>query len=82
MTRLETQSREDKQSLNEWRQVVESMAAFATTKGGMVRIGIGPKGENVGVQLGKGTLEDLSNKIKQNTEQSKDCIGILSGTFN
>jgi len=68
MTRLETQSREDKQSLNEWRQVVESMAAFATTKGGIVRIGIGPKGENVGVQLGKGTLEDLSNKIKQNTD--------------
>ena len=68
MSRLETQSREDKQSLNEWRQVVESMAAFATTKGGIVRIGIGPKGENVGVQLGKGTLEDLSNKIKQNTD--------------
>lgn len=44
------------------------MAAFATTKGGIVRIGIGPKGENVGVQLGKGTLEDLSNKIKQNTD--------------
>jgi ATP-dependent DNA helicase RecG len=68
MSRLETQSREAKQSLNEWRQVVESMAAFGTTKGGMVRIGIGPKGENVGVQLGKGTLEDLSNKIKQNTD--------------
>jgi len=66
MSRQESQSREDKQSLNEWRQVVESLAAFATTKGGIVRIGIGPKGEIVGVQVGKGTLEDLSNKIKQN----------------
>jgi len=68
MSRLETQSREDKQSLNEWREVIESVAAFATSKGGIVRIGIGPKGENAGVQLGKGTLEDLSNKIKQNTD--------------
>lgn len=68
MSRLESQSREDKQSLNEWRQVVESVAAFATSKGGIVRIGIGPKGEKVGVQLGRGTLEDLSNKIKQNTD--------------
>jgi len=68
MSRLESQSREDKQSLNEWRQVVESVAAFATSKGGIVRIGIGPKGEKVGIQLGRGTLEDLSNKIKQNTD--------------
>lgn len=44
------------------------MAAFATGKGGIVRIGIGPKGEKVGVQLGRGTLEGLSNKIKQNTD--------------
>ena len=44
------------------------MAAFATSKGGIVRIGIGPKGEKAGIQLGRGTLEDLSNKIKQNTD--------------
>jgi ATP-dependent DNA helicase RecG len=68
MSRLESQSREDKRSLNEWREVVESVAAFATNKGGIVRIGIGPKGENAGIQLGRGTLEDLSNKIKQNTD--------------
>jgi len=68
MSRFESQSREDKQSLNEWRQVVESVAAFATSKGGIVQIGIGPKGEKAGIQLGKGTLEDLSNKIKQNTD--------------
>lgn len=68
MSRQESQAREDKQSLNEWREVVESVAAFATSKGGIVRIGIGPKGEKVGVQLGRGTLEGLSNKIKQNTD--------------
>jgi ATP-dependent DNA helicase RecG len=68
MSRKESQSREDKQSLNEWREVVESVAAFATSQGGIVRIGVGPKGEKVGTQLGKGTLEDLSNKIKQNTD--------------
>ena len=68
MSRLESQSRENKQSLNEWREVVESMAAFATSKGGVARIGIGPKGEQFGIRIGKGTLEDLSNKIKQNTD--------------
>lgn len=68
MSRQESQSREDKQSLNEWREIIESVASFATCKGGIVRIGIGPKGEKVGIQLGKGTLEGLSNKIKQNTD--------------
>jgi len=53
MSKTESQTREDKQSLNEWRETVESIAAFATSKGGIVRIGISPKGENVSVQLGK-----------------------------
>lgn len=68
MNLLESQSRENKQSLHEWRQVVESVAAFATNQGGFIRIGINPKGENFGVRIGKGTLEDLCNKIKQNTD--------------
>ncbi|MEM4722101.1 MAG: ATP-binding protein, partial [Candidatus Methanomethylicaceae archaeon] len=68
MGKKETQTTENKQSLREWREIVESVAAFATSKGGVVRIGISPKGERVGVQLGKATLEDLANKIKQNTD--------------
>ena len=68
MNLLESQSRENKQSLHEWRQVVESVAAFATNQGGFIRIGINPKGENFGVRISKDTLEDLCNKIKQNTD--------------
>ncbi|UCE20145.1 MAG: putative DNA binding domain-containing protein [Gemmatimonadota bacterium] len=64
----ETQSIENKQSLNEWKQVVKSVAAFATSTGGLVYIGIDPHGKRHGVEIGKGTLEDLANKIKINTE--------------
>jgi ATP-dependent DNA helicase RecG len=80
MSKTESQTREDKQSLNEWRETVESVAAFATSKGGVVRIGISPKGENVGVQLGKGTLEDLSNKIKLNTDPPQYPSIIVEGS--
>ncbi|MBN1625641.1 MAG: putative DNA binding domain-containing protein [Deltaproteobacteria bacterium] len=71
---------EDKQSLNEWREAVESVAALATSKGGIVRIGIGPKGENIGVHLGKGTLEDLSNKIKLNTDPPQYPSVLVEGS--
>lgn len=56
-----------KQSLGEWKEIVETCAASATAKGGQILIGIVPKGAVCGVQIGKGTLEDLANKISQNT---------------
>lgn len=59
---------EDKKSLNEWREVVESIAAFSTSGGGIVRIGVNPQGKRTGVQIGGSTLEDLANKIKINTD--------------
>ena len=59
---------EYKQSMNQWREVVESVAAFATARGGTVRIGIAPDGRRVGVQIGHGTLEQLANAIKTNTD--------------
>jgi ATP-dependent DNA helicase RecG len=71
MTRMESERSEDKSSLAEWREVVESVAAFATSGGGQVRIGIGPDGRRTGVRLGRGTLEDLANKIKVNTDPAQ-----------
>jgi len=59
----ESETVEWKQSLGEWKEIVETCAAFATARGGTVYIGVGPAGERVGVQIGKGTLEDLANKI-------------------
>lgn len=71
MTLRESEHSEDKSSLAEWREVVESVAAFATSGGGQVRIGVGPDGRRTGVRLGRGTLEDLANKIKMNTDPAQ-----------
>ena len=43
------------------------MAAFATTSGGTIIVGINPEGERLGILIGKGAIEDLANKIKLNT---------------
>lgn len=63
----EGESVELKRSLGEWKEIVETCAAFATAKGGRLYIGVADDGRVVGVQIGKGTLEDLTNKIAQNT---------------
>jgi len=64
----ESETVEWKQSLGEWKEIVETCAAFATAQGGTIYVGISPKGERIGVRIGHGTLEDLANKIKLNTE--------------
>ena len=64
----ETEMLECKQSLAEWRGVVESVAALATVGGGIVHIGITPDGRRIGVQLGRTSLENLANQIKANTD--------------
>ncbi|MCX7047178.1 MAG: putative DNA binding domain-containing protein [Candidatus Sumerlaeota bacterium] len=79
----ESEQIENKQSLSKWREVVESVAAFATSKGGCVHIGVDPKGEHIGLQIGHGTLEDLANKIKMNTDPSQyPSIAIESAGAN
>ena len=56
-----------KQSLGEWKEIVETCAAFATAKGGRIWIGVKNDGSVKGVQIDKGSIEDLANKIAQNT---------------
>jgi ATP-dependent DNA helicase RecG len=56
-----------KESLGEWKEIVKTCAAFATAHGGRIFIGVADDGRTVGVQIGKGTMEDLANKIAQNT---------------
>ncbi len=65
---VESETVEWKQSLGEWREIVETCAAFATSHGGVIYVGIDPKGERAGVQVGQRSLEDLANKIKVNTD--------------
>ena len=63
----EGQTVERKESLSLWRDIVETCAAFATAQGGKVFVGVADDGRIAGVQIGKGTLEDLANRIAQNT---------------
>ena len=67
MLRSESESVEWKRSLGEWKEIVVATAAMASLHGGRICIGVEPTGKVCGVELGKGTLEDLANKIAQGT---------------
>jgi len=56
-----------KESVGEWKEIVTTCAAFATAQGGRIYVGVANDGRVLGVQIGKGTMEDLANKIAQNT---------------
>src|SRR3989344_5344139 len=64
----ESMTVEWKQSLSEINEIIETAAAFANTEGGRILIGVSSKGEVLGVQIGKGTIEKLVNQIAQNTD--------------
>jgi ATP-dependent DNA helicase RecG len=49
-------------------EIIETAAAFANTEGGRIFIGVAPNGEIIGVQIGKGTIENLANQISQHTD--------------
>ena len=59
---------EFKNSLSEMDQILETVSAFSNTKGGKICIGVADDGAINGVTIGKGTLEDLANEIKLNTD--------------
>jgi ATP-dependent DNA helicase RecG len=50
------------------KEILETSAAFANTKGGVILIGVSDRGDIKGVQIGKETLKDWSNQISQSTE--------------
>jgi ATP-dependent DNA helicase RecG len=50
------------------KETVETIGAFANTKGGSVLIGISDKGKIKGLTIGKTTLRDWANQISQSTE--------------
>lgn len=59
---------EFKKSTGEWKEIVEAVSAFANTDGGTIFVGISDSGKPVGIGVGKGTIEDITNKIINNTE--------------
>jgi len=68
ITHQECEQTENKRTLGETRAGIESVAAFATASGGVVRFGIADDGSYIGVQIGANTLENLANDIKRNTD--------------
>jgi ATP-dependent DNA helicase RecG len=64
----ESETVEFKPSLSQIDKITESISAFSNTKGGTVVIGVSDKGEVLGVDIGKNTIESLANQIKQNTD--------------
>jgi ATP-dependent DNA helicase RecG len=66
--RGESETTEFKTSFAEWRDVVETISAFSNRNGGTIFIGVGDGCEIFGVGDGKSSLENLANKIKQNTD--------------
>ncbi|HPP29421.1 MAG TPA: putative DNA binding domain-containing protein [bacterium] len=59
---------EFKKSAGEWKEIVETICAFSNTDGGKIYIGVSDSGKITGVQIGKYTIEDLTNKIISNTD--------------
>ncbi|MFW6120000.1 MAG: RNA-binding domain-containing protein [Petrotogales bacterium] len=66
----ESEKQELKESLSEWRDIVETVSAFSNAKGGTIQIGVSEDKQIFGVTIGKNTLEKLANQIRQNTDPS------------
>ena len=64
----ESEKVEFKPSLSQTDKIMGSSSAFSNTKGGMIVIGVSDKGEVVGIDIGKKTIESLANRIKQITD--------------
>ena len=63
----ESEILELKPSLSQTKNIIETVSAFSNTKGGSIIIGADDKGNIIGVDVGEKTIENLANRIKQNT---------------
>lgn len=64
----ENQNVEFKSSLSLRNEIGETISAFANTSGGIVLIGVSNEGKVFCVDIGKKTVEDLANWVKENTD--------------
>ena len=64
----EGQTLEFKASTGLKKEICQAVSAFSNTAGGTILVGISSKGEILGVNIGKDTVEDLANSIKRNTD--------------
>jgi ATP-dependent DNA helicase RecG len=50
------------------KELIETVVAFANTKGGVIYLGLDDNAQIVGLDIGKNSIEDWANQIKQQTE--------------
>ena len=66
--KVESTIAEWKPSLSQVNEIINTISAFANTEGGKVFIGVSRAGKLQGSQIGKGTIENLTNQISQNID--------------
>jgi len=59
---------EKKSSLSDMNRIVEVISSFSNTKGGKILIGTSDKSDVMGVEIGKNTIERLTDTIIDNTD--------------
>ncbi len=64
----ESEILELKSSFGEWKEIIISLVAFANKKGGKVIVGLNDIGQPANLVIGKNTIEDFVNKLKNSTD--------------
>ena len=61
ISKTESETIEFKESTGEWKEIIATISAFSNTKGGKIVIGVSKSDKLLGVDIGKDTIENLTN---------------------